>query len=255
LLEPFIDTIVICFFTGLTLLSSGVWNEKHENQFQQADLIILDGAYDEADAADREQVSAYILRKADLPLYTGSLTVTGGRIAPGQVTLIHARSFAEDVRVKAGDRPFDGELQVKNGRAELSSLSESKLSISGKSLLHSAPLSTEAFKKGLFGDWGKFIIPLSLLLFAFTTSVAWSYYGDRAVTYLWGSKYVRYYHIVYVVAFFLASFTDTTLIWTLSGIAIALMALPNLVGILLLHKEVRTSVRTYWAKVKNKELQ
>ncbi|MDR1645140.1 MAG: sodium:alanine symporter family protein [Tannerellaceae bacterium] len=253
LLEPFIDTIVICFFTGLTLLSSGAWAEKHNNQFQQADLVALAGAYDEQDPSDRARVSDHILRKSSLPLFTGSLPVHSGQPEPGTVTFLHARSFAEDVVIKDGDKLFDGELTVTNGRIAFSSMSE-KISISGKSLLHSAPLSTEAFKKGLLGDWGKYVIPLALLLFAFTTSIAWSYYGDRAVTYLWGSKYVRSYHIIYVAAFFIASFTDTTIIWTLSGVTIALMALPNLIGILLLHKEVKSSIFEYWKKVKEKKL-
>ncbi|MDR1555630.1 MAG: sodium:alanine symporter family protein [Tannerellaceae bacterium] len=253
LLEPFIDTIVICFFTGLTLLSSGAWMEKYENQFQQADLIVLNGVYDEQTPADQTQVGDYILRKTTLPLYTGSLLVRSGKPVNDDVTFIHARSFAEELVVKEGSRLFEGELPVTNGRVELSSLGD-KITISGKSLLHSASLSTEAFKKGFFGDWGRFVIPLALLFFAFTTSVAWSYYGDRAVTYLWGSRYVRYYRIIYVGAFFLASFTDTTIIWTFSGITIALMTLPNLVGILLLHKEVKTSVSAYWQKVKQKSV-
>ncbi|GHU76480.1 amino acid transporter [Bacteroidia bacterium] len=246
LLEPFIDTLVICFFTGLTLLSSGAWSQKYDNQFQQADLMILDGTYIESDAADRAAVSDFVLKKSTLPLFTGNLSVESGKITNDNVTLIHARSFAEDVQVSEDNMPYNGTIAVQNGRAEFSS----KTTISGKSLLHSAPLSSEAFKKGFLGDWGKFVIPLSLLLFAFTTSVAWSYYGDRAVTYLWGSKYVKYYHIIYVSGFFVASFTDTTIIWTLSGITIALMALPNLVGILLLHKEVKSSINEYWAKVK-----
>ncbi|MDR1357109.1 MAG: sodium:alanine symporter family protein [Tannerellaceae bacterium] len=251
LLEPFIDTIIICFFTGLTLLSSGAWTEKYENRFQQSDLIVLDGLYDEDDEADREKVSGYILRKLDLPLFTGKLTFEAGRQVGGNVTFVHARSFADDVTVKDGEALFSGELPVNNGRVAFASMAE-KITVNGKSLLHSAPLSTEAFRKGLLGDMGKYVIPLALLLFAFTTSVAWSYYGDRAVTYLWGSKYVRYYHIIYVLAFFLASFTDTTIIWTLSGITIALMTLPNLVGILLLHKEVKSSVSEYWKKIKQK---
>ncbi len=41
LLEPFIDTIIICMLTGMVLLASGVWNKKYENQFQQADIIAL----------------------------------------------------------------------------------------------------------------------------------------------------------------------------------------------------------------------
>jgi AGCS family alanine or glycine:cation symporter len=253
LLEPFIDTIVICFFTGLTLLSSGAWTEKYDNRFQQADLVILDGKYDEQDPDDQAKVSAHILRQAPLPLFSGRLTIHSGKPVDEQATFLHARSFADDIVVKEGNKPFDGELPVADGRVIFSSISD-KITIHGKSLLHSAPLSTEAFKKGLLGDWGKYVIPLALLLFAFTTSVAWSYYGDRAVTYLWGSKYVRYYHIIYVVAFFVASFTDTTIIWTLSGITIALMALPNLVGLLLLHKEVKGSVSAYWKKVKEKGL-
>ena len=239
LLEPFIDTIIICFFTGLVLLSSGAWNEKHDNMFQQADLYVLDGAYSEQNAADREAVATFILKKQDLPLFTGDLSVRDGKIESGSVTIIHARSFAEAVIVKESDKPFNGQLAVDKGRV-----------IYGKSLLHSAPLSSEAFKKGFFGDWGKYVIPLSLLLFAFTTAVAWSYYGDRAVTFLWGNKYVKYYHIIYVIAFFIASFTDTTIIWTFSGIAIAMMAIPNLIGILFLHKEIKSLVAAYWAKIK-----
>jgi AGCS family alanine or glycine:cation symporter len=253
LLEPFIDTIVICFFTGLTLLSSGAWKEKYDNRFQQTDLVVLDGKYNEQDPADNARVSAHILRKSTLPLFSGHLTVRDGQPVTAGVTILHARSFAEDIVVRNGNELFNGELPVSNGRIVFAAMNE-KISLSGKSLLHSAPLSAEAFRKGFLGDWGKYVIPLALLLFAFTTSVAWSYYGDRAVTYLWGSKYVRYYHIIYVIAFFLASFTDTTIIWTLSGIAIALMALPNLVGILLLHKEVKSSISQYWKKVKQKEL-
>ncbi|MDR1500524.1 MAG: sodium:alanine symporter family protein [Tannerellaceae bacterium] len=251
LLEPFIDTIIICFFTGLTLLSSGAWTEKYDNHFQQADLIVLDGAYDEGDAEDNAKVSGHILGKHDLPLFSGQLSFKDGKLTGSAVTFIHARSFADDVVVRSGEELFDGELPVRNGRIAFASMTE-KVSVSGKSLLHSAPLSTQAFRRGLLGEAGKYVIPFALLLFAFTTSVAWSYYGDRAVTYLWGSRYVKYYHIIYVAAFFLASFTDTTVIWTLSGITIALMTLPNLVGILLLHKEVKASVNTYWKKIKRK---
>lgn len=156
------------------------------------------------------------------------------------------------MRVKEGKSLFSGTLPVRDGRIELPMNKERAVYLTGKSLLHSAPLSTEAFKKGFLGDWGQFIIPFSLLLFAFSTTIAWSYYGDRAVTYLWGTKYVRVYHVIYIVGFFLASFTDTTIVWTLSGITVALMTLPNLIGILLLHKEVKNSVNKYWRRMKEK---
>ena len=53
-----------------------------------------------------------------------------------------------------------------------------------------------------------------------------------------------------MIAFFIASFTDTTIIWTFSGIAIAMMAIPNLIGILFLHKEIKSLVAAYWTKIK-----
>jgi AGCS family alanine or glycine:cation symporter len=58
---------------------------------------------------------------------------------------------------------------------------------------------------------------------------------------------VRYYRVLYVLAFFAASIIDTTIVWTFSGIAIALMTIPNIVGILLLHREMKATVADYWA--------
>lgn len=250
LLEPFIDTIVICSITGLVLLSSGAWREKFENKFQQADTTVLAGSYAESNAADNAAVAGHVLGKKELPLYTGSLDISRGQILTHGVTLLHARSFADEVKVWQGDRPFSGRLAVKGGRLVLPAGLGEEIYLSGRSLLHSAPLSTAAFTKGYLGHWGQYIIPMCLLLFAFSTAIAWSYYGDRAVTYLWGSRYVRAYHVIYVAGFFLASFTDTTIVWTLSGITVALMTLPNLIGILLLRKEVKTSVAEYWEKMK-----
>ena len=86
----------------------------------------------------------------------------------------------------------------------------------------------------------------ALLLFAFSTTISWSYYGDRAVTYLFGVKGVFWFRIVFLIGFFVASFTDTTIVWTLSGIAIALMTIPNLFGILLLHQEMKNEVKLFW---------
>ena len=253
LLEPFIDTIIICSITGLVLLSSGAWLEKYDNQFQQADIVVLDGSYNEQIPEEKAAVSGYLTGKQKLPLFTGQLRIKDGLITNLGVTLLHARSFAENTKVMIGKELYSGELLVKNGQVELPVVSDKQIYLTGKSLLHSAPLSTEAFKKGFLGDWGKYIVPFSLLLFAFSTAVAWSYYGDRAVTYLWGSKYVRFYHIIYVVGFFLASFTDTTIVWAFSGVTVALMTLPNLIGILLLHKEVKKTVNGYWDKMKKEE--
>jgi AGCS family alanine or glycine:cation symporter len=62
---------------------------------------------------------------------------------------------------------------------------------------------------------------------------------------LFGTKSVIYYRIVYVVAFFFAAFQDTTIIWTLSGITIALMTLPNLIGIIWLRGDMKRTIKEY----------
>ncbi len=59
-------------------------------------------------------------------------------------------------------------------------------------------------------------------------------------------KYVKYYRLFYVILFFVASFTDTTIVWTFAGIAIAFMTLPNLFGILMLRKDMKETVNKYW---------
>ncbi|GAB1454621.1 hypothetical protein MASR2M47_46770 [Draconibacterium sp.] len=243
LLEPFIDTIIICSLTGLVLLSSGVWTEKFNNKFQDTDMIVLSETYSESNKSDVEQLHLFLGGKNDLPLFSGNLTVTEGVIL-NQPTIINSRSVAEEVKVWMNNQPFSGDIQFNNGKL----VSQFGISITGKSLLHSAPLTTIAFTKSWFGDYGKYIVAIGLLLFAFSTAISWSYYGDRAITYLFGSSKVIYFHIIYVIGFFIASFTDTTIIWTLSGITIALMTIPNLFGILSLAKDMKREVKLFWVE-------
>lgn len=241
LLEPFIDTIIICSLTGLVLLSSGVWTEKYENKFQEADLIFLGKTYSETSEQEVEELHQFLIGNAAVDLFTGSYLVAEGKVENPH-TILHSRSVAEDVKVWLNNQPFSGQIDVRSGKL----VSKTGLTLTGKSLLHSAPLTTVAFTKSWFGDSGKYIVAIGLLLFAFSTAISWSYYGDRAITYLFGSSKVIYYHIVYVIGFFLASFTDTTIIWTLSGITIVLMTIPNLFGILSLSKEMKNEVKLFW---------
>ena len=87
-------------------------------------------------------------------------------------------------------------------------------------------------------------------MFAFSTALAWSYYGDRAVTYLFGLRWVTTYRIVYVFGFFAATVVDTSLIWLISAVTLALMTIPNLIGLMLMRKEVKSLTRDYWQRLK-----
>jgi AGCS family alanine or glycine:cation symporter len=242
ILEPFIDTIIICFLTGMVLLSSGVWNQKVPNQFQRTDMVVLAERYDEHNAAHAALLGDYLNNKATLPLFTGTLDVVDGKIQNDN-SILHARSVAEEIAVSKGGVPFTGEITVEKGRVVQTS---SDLVFTGSSLIHSAPLTTVAYTQSFLGDSCKYIVALGLLLFAFSTAIAWSYYGDRAVTYLVGAKYVMLYRIIFVIAFFVASFIDTTIIWNLSMLTVAFMTVPNLIGLLILHREVKQTIGDYW---------
>ncbi|MDR2815803.1 MAG: amino acid carrier protein [Proteiniphilum sp.] len=246
ILEPFIDTIIICFLTGMALLSSGVWNEKLPNQFQQTDVEILADYYHEHNEEDPAYLKNHLSGKTKVALFSGILHVEEGKIR-NKISIIHARSLAENIEIRRGGKLFSGEIPVANGKI---TDRLGNLTFTGRSLIHSAPLSTAAFSKSILGNAGQYIVTIGLLLFAFSTAIAWSYYGDRSVTYLVGAKYVVVYRVVYILGFFLASFTDTTIIWNLSLITIAFMTVPNLIGLLFLHKEVKSTIQDYWVGFK-----
>lgn len=245
ILEPFIDTICICTITGLVILSSGVWNEKFDNQFQRADMIFVAGAYDQSDQDDVNSISGMLNGAATSARgYSGEISLIEGVVQNKEdFTLINSRSFAEDIRFSNNGENLSADVIVTDGR-----LDDSGIVVTGKSLIHSVPLTTVAFTRGFFGDFGQYIVAVGLMLFAFSTAIAWSYYGDRAMTYLFGPKSVTPYRVVYVVAFFYAALADTTVVWNLALITIVLMTAPNLIGILVMHKEMRKTVSDYWSR-------
>ncbi len=248
ILEPFIDTLIICTLTGLVILSSGVWNEKFDNEFSTFDTEIVAGEYREDNPAHVQQLFAHmdLVPPADDPVqpFSGVLSVRDGRLETTQVTVLHNRSIAEEVRVYVGDDPYVGELTVRDGEVE-----NDGVRLSGRSLLHSVPLTAEAFKRSFLGEFGQYAVTLGLVLFAFSTALAWSYYGDRAMTYLFGVESVMPYRVLYVIGFFVATIADTSLVWLISAVTLALMTLPNLVGLVFMSREIKTLTTDYWRKV------
>lgn len=243
LLEPFIDTIVICTLTGLVILSSGAWINKYENEFQSADMAIIEGVYSDQDETDQAALYSYLTQdsQTSVSAFNGDLQVVNGAVInSGDFTMLHARSVAEDIVVTQNGEPYNGSVPVVDGV-----IIQEGITVTGKSLIHSSALTTVAFGYGLFGDFGQYIVTFSLVLFAFSTAIAWSYYGDRAVIYLVGFKWVMPYRLVYCAGFFIASFADTTIVWNFAAVSVVMMALPNLFGIFLLRKEMKSLVNDY----------
>lgn len=248
ILEPFIDTLIICTLTGLVILSSGVWTQKFETEFTPFDMEVVAGNYSDQNPEHVGQLFAHldIISPSDDPIqpFTGEVAVVNGALMAGPYTVIHNRSIAEAVLVSRDGTPFSGTLQFEDGAP-----SDSDLDFSGRSLLHSVPLTAKAFEQSFLGAYGQYAVTVGLVLFAFSTALAWSYYGDRAVTYLFGLKWVSLYRVVYVLAFFSATIADTSLIWLISAVTLALMTIPNLIGIVLMRKEMKTLANDYWQRV------
>ena len=238
ILEPFIDTIVVCTLTGLVILSSGVWNQKFENEFEASAMDYLKGSYSEISSEeDLITLRNYYYERNENIEFTGELNVSEGVLTSEDVTLMHNRSFAEETTYKDREtnQSFSGVISVEEGKI----INPGDFIIEGKSLLRSADLTGKAFTKSVFGDYGQYIVAFGLLLFAFSTVIAWSYYGDRATAHLFGEGWILYYRIVYVGAFFIAAVVDTKIIWDIATVIGPIATIPNLIALILLRKEIK----------------
>ncbi|HEL1731352.1 TPA: sodium:alanine symporter family protein [Streptococcus suis] len=115
--------------------------------------------------------------------------------------------------------------------------------------LEGAPLTQAAFAT-VFGNTGSIALTISLVLFAFTTILGWSYYGERCIEFLFGTKSILPYRLVFVTMVALGGFLKLDLIWTIADIVNGLMALPNLIALLALSPVIIKETRQYFAKKK-----
>ena len=249
ILEPFIDTIVVCSITALVILSSGVWTQKFDTTFSKTDMVILEGVYSDEKNVNGSysypdhinELTNYVQSMdSDVNEFSGSLSVQDGKLISNQVTVIHSRSIAEDIVISSADTElFSGILNVKNGK-----ISEQVI-IEGKSLVSSAELTAKAFSQGILGDFGGKLVAVALLLFAFSTAIAWCYYGDRSTAYIFGERGVIWYRNFYVLCFIAAAVIDTTVVWNIAYVVVALVSIPNLIALFVLRNEMREQVLNY----------
>ena len=95
-----------------------------------------------------------------------------------------------------------------------------------------AALSVRAFEAGLPGTWGDIVVTGGLVLFAFSTVIGWSYYGETGVVYLFGAKAAMPYRIAWLVFIYLGAVGSLHLIWDVADTLNGLMAIPNLIAVL-----------------------
>jgi len=237
---PLIDTLIVCTITGLVILSTGVWKDKHLEEIPvnaQSDITVMRAG---AEVQTNGRVAA-----ADQ--LTGDVTVTGGEPMGAQLVTNH--SVVEDPILQADGRSWTGSLPVRDGVIDFAAVPG--LSLTGHMALNGSPLTAWGFQRGLapiFGSWGYLIVTVGVVLFGISTAISWSYYGDRAVVYLFGPGWVLPYKVVFCVMNFLGAIFSLEIVWNFGDSALGLMSLPNLIALVLLNRQVRHMTSDYFSR-------
>lgn len=248
LLEPFIDTVVICFITGLVIVITGTWSEKLPDRFDISPKSGLTWVKPASSVGPGGDVAAE-------SLFSGTTNVTGGTIADAAVVRNH--SLVDNLVLTFDRTPLNGKIQVKDNLPTVfdtrgRQLPSTQVFINGDCLLNGSPLTAWSFKKGLepIFPYGNFLITIAVFLFAVSTAISWSYYGDRSIMYLLGKKAVLPYKIVFTAVHFVGAIVSLEMVWSFGDAALGLMAIPNLIAVIVLSKSVRSDSDRYFADMK-----
>ncbi|MEZ4422848.1 MAG: sodium:alanine symporter family protein [Gemmatimonadota bacterium] len=240
LLEPFIDTIVICTMTGLVVIMTGVWNDRIPTQVA---LIGGDLTYRTADESGRFTRTQ---PPAELRFEDGRHVETG----LGAALVAWHEAPVEELFIDAErTQPFTGVLRTAEGVAEASDGTTYTL-LYGLAAENGAPLTLEAFRRGFGGmaGVGQMIVVISVLMFAISTAISWSYYGDRCANYLFGAKAILPYKMAFVVMHFVGAVLPLTVVWDLGDIFLAIVIWPNLIALALLAGKVKEMTDSYFER-------
>ena len=239
LVEPFIDTIVIVTMTCFVLIITGVYDERVPSELTLAggDLSYVVPA---ADGALEETEEPLRIRIDD-----GFQAINAGQALFAWHDVPVERFFTDEAQTQA----FDGIIDPAAGVAT-SDDGTNYAVLYGDAPEGGAPLTQLGFQRGLspLGDWGGFIVVLSVVLFAISTAISWSYYGDRCAAYLFGKRAILPYRLVYVGMVFLGTVIAPAAVWDLGDIALSVVILPNLLALVMLSGKTRELMKSYFAR-------
>lgn len=113
--------------------------------------------------------------------------------------------------------------------------------------LEGAAVTSLAFNRGLIVPFiGEYIVNIGLIFFAFTTIIGWNYYGERCMYYLAGIRSIKNYKIIFIILIAIGPFMSLQFIFILADIVNGCMAIPNLIGLIGLRKEVIAETEEYF---------
>lgn len=216
LLEPFIDTLIICTMTGLVIISTGAWDMHHKSQVNPADETYTFTISESSSQGDSNV------------LYFSNGLPENGTMERYNVpvdTMYTNASFSE---------PFNGRIEIDGEERVVYDENNSMIpSLYGGIVENGAPLTSEAFKIGLkpIFPYGGYLVTFAVLLFAISTSISWSYYGERAAQYLFGFEYIFPYKLAFVGMHFFGAVVTLTTVWNFGDVMLGLMAFFNIIAL------------------------
>jgi len=110
---------------------------------------------------------------------------------------------------------------------------------------------TSASMAETLGDTGKMIVAITTALFAYSTLIGWNYYGEKAIEYLFGPRAIATYRVLFTATVIIGATTSLEFVWNFSDLMNGMMAIPNLIGLLLLAKIVKSETNRYFSELKN----
>jgi AGCS family alanine or glycine:cation symporter len=247
MLGPYIDTLLICTLTGLVIITVGVWKDKKIDRvpfiskseitvMRESGRVIQNGEIDE----DQE--------------FEGTFEIVDGR--SDRVIFAKNDATVDHCELQVGGNPFYGSAEVSPSGGILfrdsggDVIAGTDVMLVGEMLQNGSPLTAWAFQRGLapIGSWGNYIVTVAVFLFAISTAISWSYYGDRSIEYLIGESAILPYRIMFCIVHFLGAIFSLEVVWGFGDTALGLMTIPNLIAILALSGVARRLSNDYYSR-------
>lgn len=241
----FWDTIVVCTITGLVIASSGVLGQTSTVTTGAYEMVAEDTVTLTHEEDGKEKTTEYTVSYQN-----GELKLVGG--AADIVLTPYAEASDDEAFAKLQHQPDTKEASYSDGviRGAWTSGGNAYIFNEDGSYYYEeaytgSALTIKAFETVL-GKVGAWLVTIGIALFAFSTILGWEYHGEKAFEYLFKShKYNMIYRIVFSLIVYVGATTSLDLVWDFSDIANALMAIPNLICLLILSKEIATDMQDF----------
>jgi len=256
LIGPFIDTLVVCTITGLVIIVTGAWDSHHKSTVNpsEGNISYTLSVPDTDSEIDQENVLVFEnglpvngqMLRYNAPVDTMFVDPDYSVPFNGQIELISVRTDIEEIT-------DDTELFFSSAGAMVTDEDGNPLSnLYGGVVENVASLTSAAFAIGLapIMPGGQYLVTIAVFFFVISTSISWSYYGERSIHYLLGQKSIFSYRMVFVAMHFLGAIVSVSVVWSFGDVMLGIMALTNIIGLIALSKIIYSITQTYIKKRK-----